>query len=127
MSRRKGNEKQNRRERLIPVRSTDWLHSIMETQPIDISKLDKAEVLAALYNNSRRQGMGFLNARGREPLTKEQAAELLKETTYFDYLAGRVMKVELKGDTLDPWLYDRDNGAGAAARALEPLMESNAV
>lgn len=99
----------------------------METQPIDISKLDKAEVLAALYNNSKQQGMGFLNARGREPLTKEQAAELLKETTYFDYLAGRVMKVELKGDTLDPWLYDRDNGTGAAARALEPLAASHAV
>lgn len=99
----------------------------METQPIDISKLDKAEVLAALYNNSRQQGMGLLNPRGREPLTKEQAAELLKQTTYFDYLAGRVMKVELKDDILDPWLYDRDNGIGAAARALKPLIASLAV
>lgn len=99
----------------------------METQPIDISKLDKAEVLAALYNNSRQQGMGFLNPRGREPLTKEQAAELLKEGTYFDYLAGRVMKVELSGDTLDPWFYDRDNGTGAASRAIESLMVSHAA
>jgi hypothetical protein len=89
---------------------------------IDISKLDKAEVLAALYNNSRQQGMGFLNSRGREPLTKEEAAELLKEGTYFDYLAGRVMKVDLKGDTLDTYGYDRDNGRGAAARALESLQ-----
>jgi len=99
----------------------------MKTQLIDISKLDKAEVLAALYNNSKQQGMGFLNPRGREPLTKDQAAELLKTTTYFDYLAGRVMKVELRGDTLDPWLYDRDNGSGAAARALAPLMATLAV
>jgi hypothetical protein len=99
----------------------------METQTIDISKLDKAEVLAALYNNSRQQGMGFLNVRGREPLTKEQAAELLKETTYFDYLAGRVMKFDLSGETLDPRLYDRDNGTGSAAMALEPLIASHAV
>lgn len=93
-----------------------------EQKTIDISKLDKAEVLVALYNNSRQQGMGFLNPSGREPLTKEQATELLKKTTYFDYLAGRVMKVELKGDTLDPRLYDRDNGTGAAASALEQLI-----
>lgn len=92
------------------------------TKSIDISKLDKAEVLAALYNNSKQQGIGFLNARSREPLTKEEAAELLAEDTYFDYLAGRVMKVELNGDTLDSRLYDRDNGAGAAAAAIASLQ-----
>lgn len=37
---------------------------------------------------------------------------------YFDYLKGRVMKVSISGDSLDPRLYDRDNGQGAAARAL---------
>ncbi len=94
----------------------------MQTQAIDISKLDKAEVLVVLYNNSKQLGMGFLNPHGREPLTKEQAAELLKETSYFDYLAGRVMKVNLSGDTFDPRLYDRDNGDGAAADALKPLI-----
>ena len=47
----------------------------MSTPEIDISKLDKPEVLAALYNNSKQQGMGFLNPRGRELLTKEQAAD----------------------------------------------------
>lgn len=98
----------------------------METQAIDISKLDKAEVLAALYNNSKQQGMGFIHARGASGMTIEQAhAELEESKKYrfgsFDYLHGRVMKVNISGDTLDPWGYDRDNGAGAAARALEPL------
>lgn len=101
----------------------------MET--IDISGLDKAEVLAALYNNSRQLGMGFMHARGATGMTKEQAEDELKAATrdigdgktsaYFDYLHGRVMKIQLSGDTLDPRLYDRDNGQGAAARALEPL------
>lgn len=101
----------------------------MNTEPetIDISKLDKAAVLAALYNNSRQQGMGFMHASGRSPMTTEQAAEELKSGTRFDYLHGRVMKVELKGDTLDPWLYDRDNGRGAAAAALAPLAASVAA
>lgn len=92
-----------------------------EPTSIDISKLDKAEVLAALYNNSKQQGMGFFNPRGQHPLSKTEAAELLKTTTYFDYLAGRVMKIDLSKDTLDPWLYDRDNGPGAAQRALASL------
>jgi hypothetical protein len=90
---------------------------------IDISKLDKAEVLVALYNNSKHQGM--LGA--AIPLAKEEAVELLKEGTYFDYLRGRVLKVELKGDTFDPWLYDRDNGKGSAAQAIAPLAKSITV
>ena len=40
---------------------------------------------------------------------------------YFDYLNGRVMKIDLSEDMLDPWLYDRDNGEGAAARALTEI------
>jgi hypothetical protein len=88
---------------------------------IDISKLDKGEVLAALYNKSKPLGMGSLHF-DPTPMTKEEASELLKEETYFDYLKGRVMKVNLKGDEFDPFLYDRDNGQGAALKALEPLM-----
>ena len=87
---------------------------------IDLSGLDKADVLAALYNASRAQGMGFLHY---EPklMTPDQARELLLSDTYFDYLKGRVMKIDLSKDTLHPGLYDRDNGKGAAARAIDPL------
>ena len=94
---------------------------------INIEGLDKAEVLAALYNASRQQGMGFMHARGALPMTKEEAAQEIalaqqpNGSAYFDYLHGRVMKVRLAGDQLDPWLYDRDNGAGAASRAINAL------
>lgn len=104
----------------------------MNRTTLDISKLDKAEALVALYNNSRQQGMGFMHAQGQNEMTPEQAAEKLelskcrypdgRTSIYFDYLHGRVMKVELGGDTLDVRLYDRDNGEGAAARALAPLI-----
>jgi hypothetical protein len=90
---------------------------------IDISKLDKADVLAALYNRAMPQGMGMLHF-DPAPMTREQAQALLdtRGTRYFDYLQGRVMKVSLEGDELDARLYDRDNGEGAAAEAISALL-----
>ena len=88
---------------------------------IDIGSLDKAQVLVALYNASKQRGLGFLDARGRDPLTVGEARRLLEETEYFDYLQGRVMKVDLSGKYLDTWGYDRDNGPGAAERALRGI------
>lgn len=85
---------------------------------IDITGMDKAEVLAKLYNAARAQGMGLLHY-DPQPMTADEAQKILDAGhKYFDYLKGRVMKVRLGGDTLDPRLYDRDNGKGAAARAL---------
>ena len=84
---------------------------------INIAQADKAAVLAALYNASRPLELGILHF-DPTPMTTEQAREILAEYTRFDYLQGRVMKVDLSGTKLDPRLYDRDNGLGAAAAAL---------
>jgi len=90
--------------------------------------LSKAAVLAALYNASRPLGMEFFQF-DPSPMTEEEAAELLenmKPNAYFDYLKGRVMKVDLKNDDgFDEWLYDRDNGAGAAQRAIDALRKAS--
>lgn len=95
---------------------------------LDISKLNKAEVLAALYNASKQQGLGFMHSRGQTGMTTAEAQVELdragKDPHFFDYLHGRVMKVDLKRDALDTWGYDRDNGEGAAARALQPLFST---
>jgi len=91
----------------------------MET--INISNMNKAEVLAALYNNTKPQGLGHLHY-ALKPMTIEEAQEFLdKGQTYFDYLKGRVMKIDLDSDELWPGKYDRDNGLGAAANALAKL------
>jgi hypothetical protein len=92
----------------------------MIMQTINIKNLDKAKVLKALYDNSRVQGMGFLQARPG-PMTLEEAKALITNQTYFDYLHGKVMKIDLSGDELNPWGYDRDNGEGAAQRALASI------
>ena len=87
---------------------------------IDLKQYDKAEVLAALYNHSKPQGMGVLHYDSAN-MTKKEAQECLKEYQDFDYLKGRIMKVDLSGDELDPCLYDRDNGEGAAERAIATI------
>ncbi len=90
---------------------------------ISIAGLDKASVLMVLFDRSKQQGMGFLDIRGSIPLTKEEAQEELTANSgmYFDYLRGRVMKVDISGDSFDPWGFDRDNGQGAAESAIASL------
>lgn len=89
---------------------------------MNISHLSKAKVLAALYNGSKHQGLGFLQAKPGE-MTEEEAQALLDQNTYmyFDYLHGKVMKIDLSTDELNTRLYDRDNGEGAAERIISKL------
>ncbi len=101
---------------------------------IDISKLNEADVLAGLYNASKPLGMGFLHFQP-EPMTREEAEGFLKEHRYFDYLKGRVMKVDffdskrpesernMPGMLQGERLYDRDNGDGATQRVIDSLVK----
>ena len=89
---------------------------------VNIKGLDKAKVLKALYDNSKIKGMGFLQAVPEGTVTVEHCRELLKKHTYFDYLYGKVMKVDLSNDDeFREYLYDRDNGDGAAQRAINSI------
>ena len=85
---------------------------------MDISGLNKAEVLLALYKGSRQQGMSFLGYPGREPTVEDCNAQLETCGTYVDYFFGRVIKCELGNKLLDFGLYDRDCGQGAGENAV---------
>lgn len=87
---------------------------------MDISKYDKVDILRVLYDNAKPQGMGFLHYHPGN-MTFAEAHILLKNGTYFDYLSGRVMKVDLSGNELDTRLYNRDNGSDAAEKAIASL------
>lgn len=81
-------------------------------------KLTDAQKLAVLYNNAQQFGRGVLWERGREPMTVEQAQEVLDKNTsgYFDYLYGRAIKCFVSGvraEVEDGRLYDREYGEGA--------------
>src|ERR1039457_4272134 len=96
---------------------------------IQTKHLSRAHVLAALYNASRPQGMGFLHY-DPKPMTVKEAETLFSHGLYFDYLKGHVMKVDLSQvDPAQPetsgfeeGLYDRDNGHGAASAAIIAVL-----
>ena len=99
----------------------------MNPYEIDISKLDPAEMIAALYNGTRNP----LPFPHRSMTVAEAQAEIDRLTEgeqgnrlYFDYLWNRPMKIHFGREILDTRLYDRDNGEGAAAAALAPLLAS---
>jgi len=92
---------------------------------MDITELNKAEVLAALYNGSKQQGMGFMDTRGSRMMTVPEAAEILKTQTRFDYLYGRVMKINLSTNDLETYLYNRDNGPLAAEKIINDLKSKH--
>ena len=109
---------------------------------VNIAGIDKAELLAALYNNARPLGMGFLRA-GTADMTTEEARKLLDDgddhardfptvakrgrEMYFDYVHGRPLKVDLSGDEMRTDLYDRDQGGGKARRVVESLRAKAAA
>ncbi len=97
---------------------------IVRKNMVDISDKDKAEVVVSLYNNSHPQGIGFLHSTNK-PITKEMAREFLDESTHFNYLAGRVMKVDLSTNIVYTGHYNRFNGDGAAERAISQCHNIN--
>ncbi|MCX6709881.1 MAG: hypothetical protein NTV63_02925 [Candidatus Woesearchaeota archaeon] len=96
----------------------------MADKKINIKDINKADVLAVLYNASKPQGMGFMQY-DPKPMKREEAQKMIDAGyTYFDYLKGRVMKIDISGDELNPGLYDRDNGQGAAEKAISVLYKT---
>lgn len=94
---------------------------------INIDRLPKYKVLQALFNNSKPLGMGFYQSWG-EPMSDDEAKTLLQEDTDFDYVRGRVMKVDLENDIeFDERLYDRNNGEGAAEAVIAELRLRHAA
>jgi hypothetical protein len=103
------------------------LKHLMNLQPyeIDISALDRAEMVAALYNATTGP-LGPPYPRMTKDEAQAEIDRLLEgeqgNRWYFDYLRGRCMKIHFGKDILDTRLYDRDHGQGAAKAALAPLL-----
>lgn len=93
---------------------------------MNITGLNKAAVLAALYNAAQPQGMGFMQY-DPTPMTEAQAEVILKQQAHFDYLKGRIMKLSFNTDELDTRWYNRDNGNGAAERVVDILRNTKEV
>ena len=84
---------------------------------ISIKDMNKAAVLCALHRGTRTQGMAALHDHTPTIAEAEQAIA----RGYVDYFAGRPIKADFSGDTLDPFLYNRDAGQGTAERIIDGL------
>lgn len=103
----------------------------MEPELVSIAGLDKATVLMAAHNAAEPVGFGILRAQARNfaPLTIGEAHEYLaasaalkSDRTYFDYVEGRPLKLDISGDLVDPAGYDENNGGpGSFARVIARL------
>ncbi len=84
---------------------------------IDITGLDKGEVLAALINGGSPMGMGVLHYRTVTP----DEVRIHAQYGYVDYCCGVPIKSDLRGDSFEERLYDRDQGDGRAAAIIAAL------
>lgn len=87
---------------------------------IDITGLDRAKIIQALYSGAKAQGMSFIHYENK-PLDYNEAESLIDRS--IDYLKGRVMKVKISSQSneFDERLFDRDNGQGCANTLINDL------
>ena len=91
---------------------------------IDISMFDndflKLSLFQMLGNNSTNKS-NFITE--DMDLTQHDLALRCIKKGYIDRFNGRVLKMDLRGPTLDGRLYDRDNGNGAAERIVKFIRD----
>lgn len=93
---------------------------------IDISGVDRAELLATLYNGAQPFGFGKNQYDPREMARDEADALLAGGQVEFDYHKGRLMKVKFTGDALlDDWGYDKTYGVNVVQRVVDNLRAAN--
>ena len=89
---------------------------------VDISGLDKVELLKALWR--RQKIMGWCASHGLPSFDVDRVTEKLE--TYIDYWNGKCIKMNLSGDKVDAWCYDRDAGEGATQEVVDTLRRATA-
>lgn len=87
---------------------------------LDIKGIDKAKILAELYNAAKPSNTDGTNAEAKN-MTVDEAAKLLKKQKYFDTINGRIIQVDLRSDILDTYSYDRSNGEGEGYKVWKKL------
>ncbi|MGW3390758.1 hypothetical protein [Streptomyces cinereoruber] len=116
---------------------------------VNIGGLDRAAVLAALFNHTEPFGMGAHDPLAHTKLSVQEAQRFLDSVepraitdlpvpgrAYIEpgggvhtgrYLRGHSLELVFDKDTVEVGQYDRDNGAGLAERVLARLRETGEV
>ncbi len=95
---------------------------------IYIAGMKKECLLLALYKAAKPTEIDNPLIPPEMTLTMAEQLVMHNPSLRFDWVNGRSLKVDISGDKFDPWLYDRDNGEGVAAKAvLEAMLEADGV
>ena len=87
---------------------------------IDIQDLDKAKLLAKLYNDAQYIG---LDANHQKMSVNDAQGVIDDHGLKFETVGGRSLHIDLTGDTLDSTDYNRSNGYAAAESAVDTVRQ----
>jgi hypothetical protein len=90
---------------------------------VDVSGIDKVQLLRGLWAKSPVSFWCRANGVYQDFDAEAAKKQFVELGGYYDYFCGRVIKCNLKGDTVDPWGYDRDNGDGAFQEVVTEIRE----
>ncbi len=89
---------------------------------VDIRNINKAELLAGLYNRAKFGKVVDRFHPPRTAMTISQAWEIITERgLIFDYLGDQALKVNLAGERLDPWGFNWNRRPQAAQTVIATL------
>ena len=90
---------------------------------LDISKLDRATILAALHNHAL-QIWHDRHTEGKKvfsDISTEEAREILEHQYQFSSLYGTEMGVDFHCNFVNTWVYDQIYGFGTGERVIAKL------
>jgi len=129
---KRGSKLKYRHHSTNPKLSKHGCHNLkmLQDTSIDITGLDKPELLCSLWQGTKTIGLGHWEGRDDIPPAQYEAFEHLNKTRgRVDYFCGRPIKVDLtpNANEIDAHLYDRDAGQGACRRAVERVRLASRV
>ena len=94
----------------------------MNSSKIDITGIDKVELLRKLWTGSKPalffNGFNALS-NNLSPPTFDNIAARVAVRKYIDYFQGCCIKLDISGVSVDPHSYDKDAGFGAFEKIVD--------
>ena len=94
---------------------------------INIKGVDKVKLLAALFNAAGPEGPTRMTYKPRHVMSKHEAHEWLERhyemaaTPHIYYIEGRRINLDISGDKVDPYAWDKRHGWGAFSKIVNSL------
>lgn len=86
-------------------------------QKVDITDIDKVELLYGLWLNAR-----VPCSLPHPEFNYTDAADTVKK--FINYYHGRSIKCDISKNVVDPWIYNRDYGTGAFEKIVDHIRQN---